>query len=660
MKGRWSQARKVAVAVTLGAVTWGFVWAWKSIHGVHGENAADVASIVSMAVAILSVAVSAAPSLRQPGAVTPDEIDSAIQNLASEVGAREAVQLSLLLGGTDQKIDTRFVFDPAPSQNAANAGPDGSLEQVLNYYRSLSPRRLIITGEPGAGKTVLAIQLLLSLLAERAQGDPVPVRLALTTWDPSTPVESWLARQLAKDYRTTLRVAMELVKRRKVLLVLDGLDEMDSEFDLGRRSALIIDQLNEYWGFPHVQDVVVTCRTEHYRRLQVAGHRIRNSAQIRIDALTSSQVVSYLRARTMDPKRWSSIIRRVENRPRGRLAKVLGTPWWLTLAVTVYEADRTLDPAYLLKLASGDLHDHLIGMYIAAAVGRYPKRSGRHYSVRRVNRWLLTLAAYLSERGGNSVCGQEISRTDIVLYRLWPIAGDRTPRLGDTAFCALSSTPGLIWAANYSLSRGLYLSAIFATLATVFLALLVRAAMDPWPEPQRIDLRALRSRKALPQLGFGLSVGILAGVALGTIPGIVFGAGVWFAVGLSSQAMRGLGSASLKVAKKPITPLVDDRTCGVVAALGVSPAMGLAFSVSFGRPLGMVLGLVYGIAVGSSISSLWRRYLVMLILMRGALPWRLGAFTEWAYEAGLLRISGVAYQFRHYELQEWLSRTPSN
>ncbi|MGW7362474.1 NACHT domain-containing protein [Streptomyces sp. NPDC054841] len=36
------------------------------------------------------------------------------------------------------------------------------------------------------------------------------------------------------------------------------------------------------------------------------------------------------------------------------------------------------------------------------------------------------------------------------------------------------------------------------------------------------------------------------------------------------------------------------------------------------------------------------------------LPWRLAAFTHWIYKAGLMRVSGDAYQFRHRELQEWL------
>ena len=34
---------------------------------------------------------------------------------------------------------------------------------------------------------------------------------------------------------------------------------------------------------------------------------------------------------------------------------------------------------------------------------------------------------------------------------------------------------------------------------------------------------------------------------------------------------------------------------------------------------------------------------------------RFGAFLDWAHDAGLLRVSGVAYQFRHRQLQEWLA-----
>ncbi len=64
-------------------------------------------------------------------------------------------------------------------------------------------------------------------------------------------------------------------------------------------------------------------------------------------------------------------------------------------------------------------------------------------------------------------------------------------------------------------------------------------------------------------------------------------------------------------------------------------------------------------AVQYGIVGAGRRYLVFLLCTRGRLPWRLGAFLNWGYDAGLLRVSGVAYQFRHRELQDWLTTHPT-
>jgi hypothetical protein len=40
-------------------------------------------------------------------------------------------------------------------------------------------------------------------------------------------------------------------------------------------------------------------------------------------------------------------------------------------------------------------------------------------------------------------------------------------------------------------------------------------------------------------------------------------------------------------------------------------------------------------------------------------PWRLGHFLAWSYNAGLIRTAGIGYQFRHRELQDHLARHPA-
>ena len=101
------------------------------------------------------------------------------------------------------------------------------------------------------------------------------------------------------------------------------------------------------------------------------------------------------------------------------------------------------------------------------------------------------------------------------------------------------------------------------------------------------------------------------------------------------------------------------------------PAFGLTFGLMYGLeaglttgPIDAALGLALGLTTGFTGGSADMRYAALLLCTRRwgrhRLPWRLGRFIHWCYGAGLLRIAGTAYQFRHRELQDHLaSRTSS-
>ncbi|MEU3768646.1 DNA/RNA helicase domain-containing protein [Amycolatopsis keratiniphila] len=95
----------------------------------------------------------------------------------------------------------------------------------MHYYQTLQPQRLVITGAPGAGKTVLALELLLGLLETRGPEHPVPVRIPATLWDSSHPLREWLVQHLVTTYRQAPRTAQALVNAGLILPVIDGLDE---------------------------------------------------------------------------------------------------------------------------------------------------------------------------------------------------------------------------------------------------------------------------------------------------------------------------------------------------------------------------------------------------------------------------------------------------
>jgi hypothetical protein len=104
-----------------------------------------------------------------------------------------------------------------------------------------------------------------------------------------------------------------------------------------------------------------------------------------------------------------------------------------------------------------------------------------------------------------------------------------------------------------------------------------------------------------------------------------------------------------------------DGRYGLILGLTAGVILGLAFGVVFGFAFGFTVGLTYGLAYRlASGSSARTRYNISVLIAasRRSGPIRLGAFMEWAHQAGLMRVSGIAYQFRHRELQEWLASHP--
>jgi hypothetical protein len=71
------------------------------------------------------------------------------------------------------------------------AGDGGELAEVL---ARVPTGRLVALGEPGAGKTMLMVRLVLDLLARRAGGGPVPILASIASWTPPTRIYTtgWL------------------------------------------------------------------------------------------------------------------------------------------------------------------------------------------------------------------------------------------------------------------------------------------------------------------------------------------------------------------------------------------------------------------------------------------------------------------------------------
>ncbi|MEU9405828.1 NACHT domain-containing protein [Streptomyces sp. NPDC048281] len=619
------------------------------------------------------------------------DTDAKVKTLAAAVAATETRQRTQLIGPGAHRIDVAFRHHAEPANNAAGAAPDGRLTDIVAYYQRLRPARLVIAGEPGAGKTLLAVELLLGLLTDpgRTDTDSVPVRFSLAGWDTGRPLQEWLAHQVHQQFRDqgiTLADAAVLVNQHRILPVLDGLDEMDTDTTPAgrRRAARALQELNKFQDPTGSAPVILTCRTTQYQELAAQDLRMREGARIQLDPVTSGQAAAYLTARRTNPDRWRPVLDTLRTAPGGTLARALATPWRLNLATTAYEERHPdthtylREPGHLLTLASPSaVREHLLALYLPAAAHQHPTRPDR-YHPDQVHRWLAALAAHLSTTTPQSTA----TGTDLVLHRLWPMAGPRRVRTADTLLTVLLTlAPATLALAQAPISFSAPQLTGAAPFALVALPTVWLASHPVGQEPQVLQLQRLlnptQRHHLVLALAVGLAVGLVVGLtyglagglAVGIAVGLAVGIAVGIAVGLMGGLMGGfLGGLAFGLAgplrdvppTDPRHPVRDDLAVGLTVGLAFGLAFGLMGGLAGGLAIGLAFGLAYGLAAGLYwLAGAGRRYLVFLCCARGRLPWHLGAFLNWAYQAGLLRISGVAYQFRHRELQDWLTAHPT-
>lgn len=579
------------------------------------------------------------------------------ERLAATLLQHEIPRRDLLLGG-GQNINLAVRRVRGSSSSVDGAAAHGRLNSITGYYQDLTPPRMVITGEPGSGKSNLATRLTLGLLATAGPGTPTPLRCSLTSWNPERPLMDWLVDQLVRQGNLRADTARTLLEARRVLPVLDGLDEMDLDATpVGRRrAARALAQLNTYQDATGPGPLVLTCRSRQYEELEANDLYLAASARIEVQSPSWRERTAYLTARGANQDRWRPILDRLRFAPRGRLANALATPWRLNLAATVYEErDPTTsayrrDPRELLDSRLGDaeaIRDHLLGLYIPATMAGMTSEVGssrRRYSPWRVHVWLATLARYLESNRSRP----GLPTTDLVLHELWPLVGERRSRLVHTAL--MSAASGL-------LAVVCILGALGAAGSPWSLALTCALSLLSWTgvtwgawQIRRLNLThtalgTLRSRTVRRAVFPRVLVATVVVTGCLALTHDV-GTGRWRAAWLGSIALLTLYTYLFMGIQLPFPPrqAVDPR----------DPLRGGTRAVLLGGPAFLVVALLYNTAVP--------RYLALLLCTRryGAhwLPWRLGRFLHWGREVGLLRVSGVAYQFRHRELQEWLARQP--
>lgn len=161
-------------------------------------------------------------------------------------------------------------------------------KKILDVFNELG-RALLVLGLPGSGKTITLLELARDLIAsaEDDPSQPFPVVVNLSTWiDPHQSLFDWLVNEIRDKYKIPEKFTRTWLGENRLLLLLDGLDEVKAE----NRAACVqaINAFAREYGLP---GVVVTSRYEEYSQLPM---RLELHAAILLKPLTDDQISAYL------------------------------------------------------------------------------------------------------------------------------------------------------------------------------------------------------------------------------------------------------------------------------------------------------------------------------------------------------------------------------
>jgi hypothetical protein len=472
----------------------------------------------------------------------------------------------------------------------------------------------------------------------------------------------------------------------------------------------VLEVLNTADAGTDLTPVVITCRDTFYKDLRDRETGVRDAVVVQVKALTGEQVADYITGRFLsgraseEPPGWRQLRDQIRDGGNPPLLPTLQVPWLMTLVMAACTSGR----ATLESLAHQDpahLRDFLLEEFIPATVTLHPKKVSRRqmgerqlsekyrradrYDPPQVRRWLTVLARHLGWQASN-----QMSLTDLQPNYLWLIAwADSKPvravhtmiavplglLIGSLAAELTGGAPGvvitgvvMVVGAGFGLRAGLWKQhhgQIEIPPAPGWQRWRARAAawLRKAPEPSRVNIpQALANPWWAALIA---AAGVAAGIAGSIDGGVKVGLTEALAAALAVSVLTGL-SYGTSHAVTPAEPLTNDLVFGLVLGGVAGIATGLPGGLTGGLAarlhlnayltvpgsalLAIAISLLAGVALGSRA---WLRYTIAIAFLTSEdrLPRQCLKFLDWAANAGLLRVSGIAYQFRHDDLRTFLA-----
>jgi hypothetical protein len=558
--------------------------------------------------------------------------------------------------------------------------PETVADDIIAAFES-SKRRLLIVGEPGAGKTIAAYSLI--EYTDSAGGDKrIPLLVNLSAWEAQDDFETFLVDYLCSSVGYEVReraVARMFIDSSRYSLILDGLDEIP----VGLRQHFS-ERLDEFvGGLPSEIGVVVTCRTQEYEELLAAHSTGLGLVQaVEILPLTDQRLDSAFIELAKRDKDWEEVRSQQDHTAYQRVRELLSNPLFLNLAVVGH-----LSPGQLLDWSTSEqeLRDLVLDSYLDRTLANQ-----RYYEAGDARRYLNWIARFLN---GDEVSPFGPKTSDFTVFNLADLTPPDPPRRYRRVGALVGGLVGLVVELLFLTGPGLVILGMALGL-WLGLGPFKRSAVSSrlilvWPSTKRQIIDFFR------RAGRGLMFGLVVGLPFMLVWGLIVGVNrvpvngglvagltrllvwvlVWvLVVGLVVGLPMALAFGLLQTKSVLITSRTpkEARSRSLIAALiwlltglVVGLGLGLSFGLLDELVLGLIAGPVVGLALGLVLALCNGGWFVVLqrvahrrLARAGNLPSPPYDFLDWGVEQQIFRRVGGGVRFRHNLIQQHLANNP--
>jgi len=251
-------------------------------------------------------------------------------------------------------LDLFFEAQGIGEEKSAAPKPFHTFTEAFEHYGG----RVLLLGEPGAGKTITLFAFARDAVARRLNdvNAPLPLLGLISSWDAEnqTLLAEWLTEG---NPELDAQVVTIQIGYGKALLLLDGLDELGSErpIDPEKPDGKKFDPRRRFMEqIPTKNQVLVTCRIQDYQEI---GDRVGLSGAATLRPLNAEQMRVYL---VEQPELWEAV------QKDDGLREMLQTPLLLSFFAFAYKGMNDDDRQQLSDLSKspGTLRNKIFEHYV--------------------------------------------------------------------------------------------------------------------------------------------------------------------------------------------------------------------------------------------------------------------------------------------------------